>query len=156
MSSARLKKRTPNAKALGQYRLTHHQLRVHKLGMDASAKCDAYYTGHDTDYILGVLYQISEEEKPNLDRAEGLGRGYKLKTVEISNQQGQTEEALTYVATHIDPDVLPFGWYMKHVSFGASEAKLPAAYIERINAIPSLEDDNRDRKKRELSLYQKE
>ncbi|HEV7276549.1 MAG TPA: gamma-glutamylcyclotransferase family protein [Devosiaceae bacterium] len=58
-------------------RLPEFQLRFHKIGRkDRSAKCDAFHTGRADDVIIGILYEMPDAEKPDLDAAEGLGYGY--------------------------------------------------------------------------------
>ena len=73
MSPQRLRDRGIDANKVGVFRLDKYDLRFHKVSMDGSAKCDAYFTGCDDDFVLGVLFEISEDEKKALDLMETAG-----------------------------------------------------------------------------------
>ncbi|WP_297795753.1 gamma-glutamylcyclotransferase family protein [uncultured Marinobacter sp.] len=154
MSLPRLRQRVPGAKRLGAYALAEHSLRFHKVSkIDGSAKCDALFTGHSEDCVIGALFEIPENEKLALDRAEGLGFGYEEKRVLVSDSQGSVVEAFTYYATHTDPDLLPYSWYLYHVIYGAMETDVPAGYLGAIEATISKEDPDRDRDASERAIY---
>ena len=151
MSIARLHERVPSAKRIGCYSLKEHDLRFHKYSkIDGSGKCDAYYTGNNSDVVLGSLFEIDHTEKPALDKAEGLGFGYEEKVVAVLGKTGKEVEATTYYATNIDDTVKPYSWYLNHVLLGARETGLPRKYIELIETIESIHDQNdfRDQKER--------
>lgn len=152
MSAQRLGARVARFDRVGVYRLDRHDLRFHKVGQDGSGKCDAFHTGDDAHFILGVLYRIDRQAKDILDRIEGLGNGYDAINVRV-HAAGRKESGFTYVATRISPDVTPFSWYLRHVIEGATAAALPAAYVNRLNALDSLKDPDRVREDRELSIY---
>ncbi len=156
MSIRRLKQRTPGVEWLGTFRLDQHDLRFHKKSVDGSGKCDAYFTGSSEDFILGVLYEINEEEKHVLDKIEGLGQGYEEKHVDVTDEMGHSVNAVMYIATDIDATQKPYSWYKIHVLTGALESFFEQLYMERINAVDTLSDPNKVREKDELSIYKKE
>lgn len=88
MSRRRLQARVPSARFVAVAELPCHQLRFHKAAMDGSAKCDAYQTGITDDRVIGVVYEIADDEKPDLDKHEALGRGYNEKQVEVTTRTG--------------------------------------------------------------------
>lgn len=135
----RLQERAPSARMIATGVLKGHTLRWHKVGRDHSGKCDAFATGKDTDVVYGVLYDISAEDKPSLDAAEGLGAGYEEKEVEIHTATGVVRAHL-YYATNIDPRMVPFAWYQALVVAGAQQHALPAGYVARLMATPSISD----------------
>lgn len=153
MSVKRMKKRVPGAKAQGTAFLAEHQLKFHKVGRDESAKCDALYTGEAGDVVHGVLYELSEEDKEKLDKAEGLGMGYEIKEVTVVDSQGKEIQAFTYYATKIDETLFPYHWYKNHVVRGAEEAGLPQKYLTRLFRIVSREDPDAQRTYTENSIY---
>jgi len=124
-----------------------------KSGKDESAKCNAHHTGNSEDYVIGVLYDIHPDDKPALDKFEGLGSGYEMKNVLIKVDDGSLFEAFTYYATHVDNSLKPFDWYREHVLIGARENALPQDYIEAIQSIEFIEDNDTERRARELSIY---
>ena len=133
--------------------LHRHELRFHKRSMDGSAKCDAYETGDDRHSIIGVVFDLTESEKPMLDTYEGLGHGYDQKVVEVVTSSGHIIEAMTYYALIIDPALKPYYWYKQHVLRGAREHGLPAEYTELIAVIDTLEDPDDSRHEREMAIY---
>jgi gamma-glutamylcyclotransferase len=139
MLERRLQRRAPSARAIATGVLKGHALRWHKVGQDHSGKCDALATGHDADLVYGVLYDISAEDKPSLDAAEGLGAGYAEREVEIHTNTGVVHAHL-YCATHIDPAMIPFAWYKALVVAGAQQHSLPAGYIAGLMAVRSMPD----------------
>ncbi|MDX5151537.1 MAG: gamma-glutamylcyclotransferase family protein [Acidiferrobacterales bacterium] len=153
MSLRRLRARTPSAKCIDTGVLEEHQLVFHKSGRDNSAKCDAHHTGDSEHFVIGVLYEIHPDEKPALDKAEGLGSGYEIKEVLIKLDNGSLVEAFTYYAIHIDASLKPFDWYKEHVIVGAKENALPKDYIEAIQSIEIIQDNDTERRERELSIY---
>jgi len=154
MSSARLIKRVPSVIKKDTGLLHSHRIEFHKVGFrDSSAKCNAFQTGNADDFLAGVLYEISPEQRGLLDQEEGLGYGYEAKTVNIKTLSGHDVSAFTYYATKINPNLKPFHWYKHHVVWGAKEHGLPADYIERIVSIDSTEDSDVARVEKELSVY---
>lgn len=145
--------RVPSARRVCIARLPKHQLRFHKRSKDGSAKCDAFYTGDDEHFVIGVLYEVSNYEKKNLDSVEGLGFGYEEKVVTLIKDLGGEQQAVTYYATDIDPHLKPYTWYKDHVLLGAQENNLPAEYISMIESVHALEDPDRERDTLESSIY---
>ena len=157
MSLRRLQQRVPQARRLSTATLAGYRLCFHKIGRDGSAKCDAFYTGVRADLLHGVLYHIEPADKLELDRIEGLGAGYDEREVTVAALATRAApdgvSALTYVATHIDASLSPFGWYKQHVLVGAREAGLPASYIETIASHPHRDDHDRGRHQREIAIH---
>ena len=153
MSLPRLSSRISIIERLGAAQLPSHQLAFHKVGSDFSAKCDIVFTGQETDCVHGIAYNISLQDKTILDKIEGLGSGYDEKSVQLVLNNGDSSNAVSYYATHIDSTLKPFHWYKQHVLHGAKENSLPSAYIESIEKISSENDPDIKRNKRELSIY---
>lgn len=153
MSSRRLTSRVSGVGLLGVAKLARHTLRFHKIGSDGSAKCDVIHTGSLDHFVMGVVFRITDSQKPILDKIEGLGVGYEEKTIELKSLSGEDIEASTYIATHVDPALKPYHWYKHHVLTGAREHGLPDAYIEQISAIESIDDSDQGRHDIEMAIY---
>ena len=153
MSVLRLHARVSSANPLDTAMLTGHSLQFHKVGKDASGKCDAHETGVFSDKVIGIIYELDDRDKSLLDGIEGLGCGYDEKEVTIVASDGQQLKAMVYVATHIDPSLKPYHWYKEHVLRGAKEHNLPPDYIQAIDAIQSVPDPDGDRHNHEISIY---
>lgn len=151
MPTARIRARCPSAVAMGVAELRGYELRWHKVSSDKSGKADIVESDVDGASVFGVLYEISPEEKPALDAAEGLGHGYE--EVQIVVLQNGAESTVTaYKATSIDPMLQPYTWYKALAAFGAKEHGLPADYIAHIEAVPAVEDPDRKRHDRNMRL----
>ncbi|MBA6353670.1 gamma-glutamylcyclotransferase [Colwellia sp. BRX10-9] len=153
MSLIRLQQRVPSAQKIDTVSLKNHQLRFNMSGKDGSGKCDSFYTNNSDDVVVGALFEIDENEKPILDRAESLGSGYNEKTVSVINEQGKTFEALIYCAIKIDPSLKPYTWYLNHVIVGAKETKLSTDYLAIIESVVCIEDPNKERETKERAMY---
>lgn len=149
MPTARIRARCPSAKALGVAELHAYEIRWHKASKDKSGKADIVESDVDDASVFGVLYEISPEEKPALDAAEGLSNGYEeVRIVVVHN--GDEATVTAYQATKTDPNLKPYTWYKALAAFGAKEHGLPAAYIAQIEAVPAVED--LDRKRHDLNM----
>lgn len=156
MSPQRLLARVPSAEPLAMTRLEGHQLRFHKYSrVDGSAKCDAWYTGEPGHTVYGLLYRMAANEKPLLDRCEGLGQGYEIKHVSLEADGEKPVKAFLYYATDIQSGLQPFDWYKEHVLAGARFAGLPAPYQRRIAAVEARPDPEHSRRTRELAIYRR-
>lgn len=154
MSIARLRQRVPSAVSRGIFMLRCHDLRWHKFGRDGSAKCDAFFTAKDEDFIYGVVFEINPAEKPYLDMAEGLGNGYDQKDIQVIDASNNVIDTFTYVATNINASLRPFSWYVNHVLVGAYEASLPEHYLkQKLTSIDSIEDPDHQRDCKERSIH---
>ena len=153
MSELRLRKRVPSATRIGRFTLDKYQLRFHKKSEDGSAKCDAYYTGNQSDIIIGALYEMDITEKEFLDKAEGLGVGYDELEVQVISDAGESIFALIYVATRVDTSLLPYSWYLNHVIVGAIENEVPVAYLNTLKSVSHKADPEASRDLIERQIY---
>lgn len=153
MSELRLRKRVPSATRIGRFTLDKYQLRFHKKSEDGSAKCDAYYTGNQSDIIIGALYEMDITEKEFLDKTEGLGVGYDELEVQVISDAGESIFALIYVATRVDTSLLPYSWYLNHVIVGAIENEVPVAYLNTLKSVSHKADPEASRDLIERQIY---
>ncbi|MGT2457840.1 gamma-glutamylcyclotransferase family protein [Cupriavidus basilensis] len=152
MLTARIRERVPSARALGVATLRGHQLRWHKASKDGSGKCDVF-AASDIDCVSGVLYELSLSDKDALDRAEGLGRGYSERRVDV-NFMGDTVAASVYYATAVDPMLKPYTWYKELVVAGARQHGLPPEYIHALQGAGAMDDANLARHAKNMALLQ--
>lgn len=147
MCTSRLRLRVPSATPRLWARLAGHAFRFHKRGRDGSAKADAYKTDNPGDRVWGVVFEIADAEKPNLDRAEGLNQGYNERTVGVVDEAAATHQALIYVADPpaVDASLRPYSWYKRFVVEGARHHGLPADYVRFLEELPDIEDADRNR-----------
>lgn len=151
MLMRRINARCPSATPLGMAELRSYELKWHKRSrLDGSGKCDVVQTDNVSHVVYGVLYDIPAREKLELDKAEGLGRGYDEKTVEVAFK-GALCSATIYCATDIDASLRPYTWYRALVVAGAKENQLPEKYIEQLADADAITDSNSERHRREIA-----
>lgn len=154
LATHRLLQRVPQAKLHDVAILRQHRLCFHKNDKGQSGKCDIQLTDDRNDIVYGVVYLISQDDKQTLDYYEGHGFGYLSKTIEITTLDGESIDALTYYAIDIDIIQRPYHWYKEHVLRGAREHGFPEEYIAMIEAQESIEDVDKERIQRELTIYE--
>jgi hypothetical protein len=142
----RIRKRAPSARAVGIATLGGYALRFNKISKDGSGKANIVPSADPRAVVYGVLYHLDDDDRPRLDRAEGLGKGYQIRHVRVTRVgTEEEEEALTYVAA---PEAIrdnhpPFQWYKDIVIQGASQHHLPESYVRQIGAIEAVDDPGR-------------
>lgn len=136
----RLKARTPSARLVGTGYLPDWSLCFHKRSVDKSGKC-SIQSGSSGLYV--AVYQMSAADKQELDRIEGVGRGYEDTTIVVPRMG----VCATYVAadSHVDESLVPYDWYRELVRLGCHELDLPAAYVRQIEQMPAVPDPDSDR-----------
>jgi hypothetical protein len=147
MCTGRLTTRVASAKPSGIAKLASHAFRFHKRSDDGSSKADAFFTGKDEDIVWGVLFELREADKPTLDRVEGLGHGYVEQLLTVERREGGQRAVFLYSAqkTHIEADLHPYSWYKRFVVEGARQHGLPPSYVAQIEALPDIQDPDRER-----------
>ncbi len=147
--------RAPSAVALGIAWAPGFVVRFHKIGTDGSGKCTLIATGNDADVVHGVLYEFADSDLPGLDREEGVHLGgYARYSIRLRFPNGETTEAMTYVASdgYIDPACLPFDWYRDLVVAGAIEHGLPRPCVQELAGTPAAPDPDAARAARARRL----
>lgn len=150
MCTGRLKDkgRCPSCKPICVAKLIEHELRFHKLSKkDRSGKADAYKTENDAGVVWGVVFSIDEREEKKLDNAEGLGHGYNKSIVEVVDREDNVHQAKIYKADEdaINPKLRPYTWYKRFVIVGARQHHLPEDYINTIDQLEAIDDDDENR-----------
>jgi len=142
----RLRRRTSSAVLLTTWELTGWRLSFDKRGFDGSAKATIAATDDDRDLVHAAIFELSLDEKPALDRIEGVNRGYHAHVLSLPD----LGEVHTYKADteFQDGSLVPFRWYRDLVLHGARFHGFPRAYVDDIAAVPVIEDSD-DARQRE-------
>ena len=146
MNLNRIKRRAPTTTVISPGFVKAHQLQFHKKSRDGSGKATIVNTGKESDLVWGVLVQIAFKDKLSLDIAEGLGRGYSEKKVEVF-RGSQSWYAHTYVAQegYVESGLIPYCWYLDYMVIGALENGLPAWYVKWLKQQVYHVDSNTER-----------
>jgi hypothetical protein len=142
----RLGERVPSARLVERARLPGYALRFHKRGGDGSAKCNAWWTGLESDVVLGAVYRLAAAERPVLDEFEGAGRGYDRHEIVVEGDSGR-HTVFTYLAAPaaLDDTLRPFDWYRGLVVAGARRLGFPPAYVVRMEIVATEADPDEAR-----------
>jgi len=151
MLTARMRERAPSSKVLSVGQLVGFELCWNKRSKDGSGKCSITETGHPNHVVWGVAYEMSADDKSNLDRVEGVGRGYGERAVKIQTESGRLS-ATSYYATSISPGIQPYDWYRDLVIAGALEHQLPTEYVQTIQNVATVRDSDAKRVATNLRL----
>ncbi|WP_284651645.1 gamma-glutamylcyclotransferase family protein [Flavobacterium terrisoli] len=146
MNINRLQERVPSASKLSTAFLKGYQLICNKISSkDGSAKANIIETGTDDDIVWGVLFVIDDLQKTDLDKLEGLGKGYDEKVLTFVDTTGHSHNAHVYIATddkYLNNQLLPYDWYREFILTGAIKEQLPLDYINQLETIKSTVDPN--------------
>jgi hypothetical protein len=131
MCTGRLRRPVPSAQFVCVAQLPGHAFRFQKRSTDGSAKGDALETNDPRDVVWGVVFDIADREKPLLDNAEGLGKGYLEKTVTVTDTTRNEHRASIHFSDprYIDATRQPYSWYKRFVIDGARQHALPFGHI---------------------------
>ena len=132
--TSRLAARCPSARVLGLAEVPGHALDFSKRGHDGSAKATITESDARTQ---GVLFQITENDIPALDAAEGAGLHYEK--IALVLEDGQ--RAFTYRALQRQNGIAPFEWYLALIRAGRREHGLDLGDLAHIEPIPDPEPD---------------
>lgn len=143
----RLAARVTLLATLGKVALPGQALAFTKRGADGSGKCHLVAAPAATAW--GVVYRIPAQDKPELDRIEGVGHGYAVASVEVEPHGA----CFVYqaLASALDARLQPFDWYRDYVLAGARHHGLPAEYIATIAATPVAFDADAVRRAQNLA-----
>ncbi|RJP24367.1 MAG: gamma-glutamylcyclotransferase [Candidatus Abyssobacteria bacterium SURF_5] len=146
MCLERLWKRCPSCEFESTAKLIGHSLRFNKRSTDKSGKCTAFFTGNPGDFVFGAVYEILPSEKPQLDKAEGVGSGYIEHPITVRSGD-KTFKTFTYLADpeYVEDNLSPYDWYKEFVLQGAKSISLPEEYIAAIASVNARQDPNKSR-----------
>jgi hypothetical protein len=95
---------------------------------NADGKARANIIASESEDVFGAIYELENSVKEKLQASEP---GYKLIEVNIETETGHVP-ALTFISDADVEDIYPSKEYLKTISEGAKEHKLPEEYLEFI------------------------
>jgi len=134
----RLQRRVPSARLVGSSSIPGYQLRYNKKSnIDGSGKC-SINAGDGVVHL--AIFEIATAEKPELDRIEGLGKGYDQIMLELEH----FGDCQTYIAepAAIDEALCPMDWYREMVILGCIRNCFPGDYVRYLDGVKSIQDEN--------------
>ncbi|HFK5562528.1 TPA: TrlF family AAA-like ATPase [Elizabethkingia anophelis] len=154
MNLDRLKERVPSANKLLNVFIKGYTIKCNKISTDGSSKANIIKTSNDDDIVWGVIFDIDNSEKSNLDEYE---QGYNDSILSFLDSENNPHEAQVYIADEsaVNEELLPYDWYKEYIVSGAKENNLPKEYIEKLEAIKFIEDSNIERRDKNLSILKK-
>jgi len=134
----RIKKRTPSITVIDVIKLPGYKLVFNKKSKDGSTKANLVES--TDDHVYCVLHKIKVYDKPKLDKAESLGKGYNIKLIK-DNTYAYVCEDNSYKA-----EGNPYTWYLNFLIEGAKENDFPEEYINYLKSFDSVYDMNEKRR----------
>lgn len=143
----RIKERVNSVEVVKVHELKGYFLRFNKKSRDGSAKANVIQSNINGHSVIGIIQRIRMQEKPVLDRYEGLGQGYQLQNfqVEIDDQLTKIHYYQAFEENYLTQGK-PYHWYLNFVVAGAKENLLPDHYINRLKQVESIEDPDMQRR----------
>ena len=153
MLTERLQKRCPGATAIGMAVANNYCLRFSKRSTDSSGK--ATLVASPGEKVHGILFRIFDIERDSLDKAEDYPNGYSRNDgFQVTRDSNSSlVDATTYLATKIEPNLLPYDWYRALVLAGAIQHGLPDSHIETLCKTAWKSDANACRPSRLAALH---
>ncbi len=150
MNQMRLQKRVSSAIKVCNAYIIGYKLQCNKVSTDGSTKGNIVFTNNSEDVVWGVIFEINNNQKPDLDRVEGLGNGYNETTLEFLNSNIVRIAAQVYIADEgsVNNNLLPYDWYKEYILTGAIENQLPQEYIQKIQLMDYVVDEDNERRRR--------
>jgi len=124
-----------------------------KPGKDGSGKATLFRSDLPEKATPGVLYEIDRSELHLLDKAESAGYGYdRIDDFSVTNRNGETAQATTYIACAPVPELVPFDWYLALVLAGSLYHSLHKDHHKRLRAVRHVVDTDYGREARVEAL----
>jgi hypothetical protein len=137
MNTERITERCSSSRFISRAKVNGYKLLFNKRSKDKSGKANLIYTG-DMSLVWGVIFDISEDQKPILDAAEGLGKGYDEYKLRVINDLEEEIDCVCYIATdekYLDNNLKPYDWYKEYCLIGAKQHNLPEDYILTLDGV---------------------
>ena len=137
MNTERITERCSSSRFISRAKVNGWKLLFNKRSKDKSGKANLIYTG-DKSLVWGVIFDISEDQKPILDKAEGLGKGYDEYKLRVINDLEQEIDCVCYISTdekYLDNNLKPYDWYKEYCLIGAKQHNLPEDYILTLDGV---------------------
>ncbi len=155
MNIKRLRERVPSATKVANVFLLGYKIVCNKVSKkDSSAKANIEKSENATDIVWGVLFEIDSKEKPLLDKAEGLGKGYNEDSLTFTDENNIEHIAKVYIAdsSSINNSLVAYDWYKDFIITGAIQNELPADYISQLQLIPFIQDPDKERREKNYAI----
>ncbi|GAB3514228.1 gamma-glutamylcyclotransferase family protein [Emticicia fontis] len=154
MNIKRIKQRVPSAIKVSNAFIKNYTMICNKVSRDGSSKANIVQTDNPNDIVWGIIFEISDNEKADLDKAEGLGRGYLEAIFNFTDTNNKIHQAQVYIAhkDFINNNLVPYDWYKQIILSGAKQNELPDYYLEKIQYLDFITDPNEERRQENLSL----
>jgi hypothetical protein len=125
-------------------------LEFSKRSIDGSGKATLTKSNRTS---FGVVFEIDRVDLPELDRHEGMARGYRRDdNFKVTIKESRPIRTIAYLAERTEAQLKPYDWYLALVIAGAREHNLDWGYVARFREIAYDVDHDEDRLKRTQAL----
>lgn len=127
MNEAQMALRCPGSTSLGIAWLANHRFIINARGVASIVESEG-------SIVYGLLWEIGETDEKQLDRYEGVAKGfYRKSTVSVGVNEKQTVDALVYIAS-ANEHGKPRPGYMEGIIRAATNLDFPTQVLEELKA----------------------
>ncbi len=138
MNQEQMKDRCPDSNLVGSAFLSGYKIGFTIFSKSRECGC-ADIIKSSEDKVWGLLYEISESDLSNLDKAEGHPNHYRRLQVEVSSENGENFTAEAYEVVKKEGEFLkPSKHYLGLMVDVAVEFNFPQDYRDRISKTETL------------------
>lgn len=147
-----LRKRCPSACPIGTATAPGYYLCFKKRSVDGSGKATLVRCEEIGQEARGVLFEIAEDERDNLDRAEGKGYWRNDDFAVLCSDHANQLSVSAYLAEKCEDGLVPYDWYRALVLAGAIQHQFPEQYVKELRRVVIASDPDPNRKERQEAL----
>lgn len=132
MLEERLREAVPSARSVGAACLAGHLLRFYKRDDEGSGTATVIDTSNPGDKVWGVVQECAEGDGERIDRAEGIGEGYRRNDATVVGVDDQEYRVRLYVAEpdQIDTTLAPSRPYLESLIEACRRLGFPRFYTQ--------------------------
>jgi gamma-glutamylcyclotransferase len=154
MLSERLRaaSRCPSAEVIGTATARDFSVCFGKRSTDGSGK--AALVPQTGATACGVLFSIDLSERVSLDAVEG--HGYRpvddFPVIQLGSREARKVRTYVAIEDYLDQKLSPYDWYLALAVAGATQSRLPSAYVDALRAVRTIMDCEPMRSTRQEAL----
>ncbi len=136
LNKGQMKRRCPSSEFAGIARLDGYKLAFTRYSTKRKGGV-ASIEKSEGDCVWGALYKVADEDIESLDKHEGVPYSYlRNDEIQVASPDGKPVQVFTYLANKT-AYFTPHKDYLQQIIRGASQAELPAEYIEELKGVTS-------------------
>ena len=112
------------------WKFTFSKLSTWNVDDEGNGKGNIERTENSQDKVYGVIFEILDSEKQELDWAEYGYDQREMTILDEKNSRKNCENVIVYYKEEPDNSKIPYDWYKAYIVEGAKKHNLPKSYIK--------------------------